>query len=382
MPKMREVESRFYKLVRKIGEPPDIFSENLPEKVEDLQKIALGILGQDRIFHYVHAAKIPAILCYVFNIPTVDALIIDHAGLNQQNSDIAFRVNFKGGYFHPVGNRRYKVAKRTASLAEEYSSFAHFRELIEFLASLEPREIGWLTERLLSSKKMYDGTWFISIIDTSDFSDAFHPSIPRETILFNLLRFKLRKEIIVGPLAEIKTTVTSRELGISSMKDVLLKEYNGNSPGTNLIDLKSTVSNLFLYVEAANIISAIHGGSAAISQIPFLVYDWLQREEFTKKHTGKTDRRMIKHIRNEARKDINSLIKNGFLKETRTKHWPGKPSRFVTPSARLYIDSNGSYYFTWRPEVVRRRYQQLKARRNELWRLINKINAERWGGYD
>jgi hypothetical protein len=374
---MRDIEKKFHALVEKTGEHLDIFSEDMPEKVEELQRIALGILGPDIAFHYTHAEKIPAILCYIFNIPTIDPPIMDHAGLTQQNSDIALRVNWKGGYFQSVGNRNYKVTEETAYIAKE-SPLVHFKSLVEFLAGLKPVEIGWLTERLLSSQRTYDGNWYIKVIDDSDFRDAYHPSLPRETALFNLLRFKLRREIVTGPLAETASSITSQELGIPTLREILHKKREReNTLGSNLIDLKNMVSNLFFYIEAANIIKSIHGGSAAMAQVPYLVYDWLQREEFTRAHSHKSNQDIVKHLKSEAYEDLELLLKQGFLKETVGRHQPGKPSRFVTPAARLYIDSDGTHYCTWEKEVVIKRYEQLKTRRAELRRLENKIDSER-----
>lgn len=364
MGKMIDIEKKFSKLLKETEIPISIFSSTLPETIEDLQKSILGKLGTDTYVTRTHAIKIPAILIHVFNIPSIDHPIIDHAGLTVENGELAFRYNLKLGFLEPVGNGVYKVTKQCVEFSKEHPIPENLTKIIEFLSKLSPRTLSWLTERLVSVRRTYNEGWIIQFIKKGDFKDPYNPSLPRETILYNIYRFLIRKRITAGPPAPITTN-----LHVQDLDSILQKDFQeaGRLNNLDLIDLKSYVSNRFVYIEAINIASTIYNGSVPLAHLSYFVYDWLQYEEFTKKEKGEpTDIILVKYLKNETRKDIKKLLKSGLIQKVNTGN---KEKIFLMPYARCYTDLNDNHYYLWDQNVVKRRFEQIKNRWKKLQQL-------------
>ena len=365
MRSMKDVEREFYKILSEIEVPFSVFSRMMPEDIISFQRSVLGRLGTQIYISRTHAVKIPAILIHVFKIPCIESPIVDHAGLTMEHDEKAFEANLKLGFFESIGGGKYRITERCIKFSRENPIPEELVKIIDFLSSLDARELGWLTERLLSKERSYDGRWMIRLVSKGDFKDPYQPTLPRETILFNIYRFLIRYKgrTNPGPSVDINS-----EFHVEDLNTFLLKEFNeaGNF-NVDLIDLKSFVGNRFVYIEAINIASVILGGSIPLKLLPYFVYDWIQYEEFTKKAKGEsTDIELVKYLKKETEKDVKKLLKYRLLQQVDVSK---KSDLFLLPSARCYVDSNDNYYYLWDSRVVKKRYEQIK----EGWKKIYKV---------
>jgi hypothetical protein len=377
------------KRLRSMVEPDalalSILGGALPDAVEWLSASLLSQLPAGSKLSATFLYKLPGFLEELAGTSLRDPGIVDHYGRTNANMSpvLDFLVNQQ--FITPPANRarrwhainflhpkfqleetKWVISdqnrRRLLRVEEQFPDVGQTAGLVDELSRYPVRDLMCVSDWLLCENRRDPGALvpdIISKVQTVSLRDFRHPSeptMPRDTITFNLHRTLRRRALDTGSVAFPRDLLTVDELGLESLQSFLVQPSPLALPAEAAgVELKDLVINGFAVVEAASIGLACLGGALKTIDLVWLLTCRAHLEEFDK--AERTDE-YLRFMIDQVRFHVDRLVETGFLVRVERE--------FVAPAASAFEDEHGDTFYVWDPRTARARLDYFERRAREI----------------